>query len=63
MASGIDDLRKLNEQLAELLKDPQPGLATWRMRLSDLIWDIGQYGGRNIILGEQRVVHGMFGPR
>jgi hypothetical protein len=43
--SGLDELRELHMKLGQLLDDPQPGLATWRLALSQILLELAKYAG------------------
>lgn len=46
---GIDELRELNRKLSLLLDDPQPGLFSWRIMLSETLMDMANYAGHGMV--------------
>jgi hypothetical protein len=51
----LSGLHELNRKLDDLLKDPHPGLFTWRESLNDILVDMIQYAGFGTITKEQLV--------
>jgi hypothetical protein len=42
---NLDELKALSRTLTGLLSDPEPGLATWRLHLADVVRAISGFGG------------------
>jgi len=40
---NLDELRDLNRRLTLLLSDPQPGLATWKLALAEVLCAIAAF--------------------
>lgn len=45
----MEELKKLNEKLAKLLADPQPGFSTWRLALRETLLQMADYAGCGLI--------------
>jgi len=42
---NLDELKALSRTLAGLLSDPEPGLATWRLDLLNVVQAISEFAG------------------
>lgn len=40
---NLDELKELSRQLSGLMKDPQPGLATWNAMLTKVLKKIAEF--------------------
>ncbi len=49
---SLAELRELAARLTALTAEPYAGHVTWRLMLSDVLDDIAQHRGRDVVVGE-----------
>lgn len=45
----MEELKRLNEILTNMLADPQPGLTTWKAMLGQVLLEMADYAGYGLI--------------